>query len=556
MQYVPLRWLRIFHLVLVGLTAVLALTYFIFQQQHAGQAVQDKWGITPLVLGIGGMHAAYILFVYPFFYKRFAWFTHIVSVSLYAILFASIIESSGNTNLVYRFGYAGLVFFMGLGGPYAPIAAVVLTWLVLLFTVMGTTTPTKAPLGLNLLINCVVTVAAIAGWYVFKRWYVKKTDQETLALQHMLKQEQLKSGVIIEAIDDGVLIINNKGSVQLLNKGAATMLGWKAQEGLGLDYRSLIQTANDTKQAAADGADAITLCLQNGQTNQKTSLLTTHNQRQVYIDIVASPIYQLIETKGKESQQTITGAIAVLRDVDKQKREEQQRSAFISTASHEMRTPVASIQGFLELVLNPAIRRDPDKLLEYLNKAHGTAEHLGELLGDLLTIAQQEDHTIPINLQAVEVASLLQVVMDAAQIVAAGKELTVSNQVVSAAAQPLYVTADPTRLQEALENIVQNAIKYTPRGSVSVTATAQGDMVVFSVVDTGIGIAEEDMPHLFEKFYRVDSSDTREIGGTGLGLYIAKQFIEAMGGTLQVESRLGAGSTFLIKLPLCQPPAP
>lgn len=378
----------------------------------------------------------------------------------------------------------------------------------------------------------------------------KRDSEQQLA--NMLEAEQFKSNLIIESISDGVLVTNNQGTVELLNDSAASLLGWDKNEALHLDYRSLIKPISESGKELEP--DAISQSMQSSKSVQKLSQLETRNQRQFYVDIVASPIMQTVQGEDGNTVQKPVGTIAVLRNVDQQKRAEQQRSDFISTASHEMRTPVASIEGFLELALNPKVSVIDDKARGYLTKALAATKHLGELFQDLLTVSKSDDGRLTNHPEIVEVGAFLKELITESTPRAEQKGLKVSLEFASGNSSntvvPLmYINADPNRLREVVSNLFDNAVKYTKTGMITVGASLKDRGVVIRISDTGIGIAAEDIPHLFQKFYRTDNSDTREIGGTGLGLYICKQIVEMMGGKVYVESTVGTGSTFFVELP-------
>ncbi len=553
MQHVKASWLKLFNFGLILLTTVLFVTYFAFENLQVPEATKAQWGITPAILVIGGVHALYTLFVYPFFNKKYTWFANVPSLAIYAMLFAAIIDTSGNVNLVYRLGYVALIFFFGLNGPFPPLAGILLTWTVFIFSQVGLTTPTKASVKFNIIIDVLLTVAGLLGWLFFKRWYVKKADKAALALESMLEQEQSKSSVMLEAITDGVMVINPKGTVQVINRSAASMLGWDQKEAMNLDFRSLFEPINETETIAM-AETAINLTLKSSVAEQKVSYLKTHNNRQLYVDIVASPIFQTIRTQETgQSTKKLVGVIAVLRNVDEQKRQEQQRSDFISTASHEMRTPVASIQGFIELALNPKVATIDEKAKAYLLKAHDATRHLGELFQDLLTVSKSEDGRLANNPKLIEVRETVQEIVEQTRVSAESKGLKLmfdtSESNDKTIAPLMYVKVDPERLREIVLNLIDNAIKYTKAGMITVGVSLKDQGVVLRVSDTGLGIAEEDIPHLFQKFYRTDNTSTREIGGTGLGLFICRQIVEVMGGKIWVESTVGAGSTFYVEIP-------
>ncbi|HET8689966.1 MAG TPA: HAMP domain-containing sensor histidine kinase, partial [Candidatus Saccharimonadales bacterium] len=215
-----------------------------------------------------------------------------------------------------------------------------------------------------------------------------------------------------------------------------------------------------------------------------------------------------------------------------------------------MRTPVASIEGYLGLALNPQTAQIDDKARSYLEKAHESAQHLGRLFQDLLDVSKVEDGRMKNNPTIIDAVSFSKKVYDNFSESARAKGLEFKFMPKSAGSvSPLYyVKADVDKLEEVLGNLVENAIKYTKQGWVSVDVVGDNELVKFQVSDSGIGIPAEDIPHLFQKFYRVDSSDTREIGGTGLGLYLSRRLVESMDGHLRLDSQYGKGSTFTIEL--------
>jgi signal transduction histidine kinase len=228
-----------------------------------------------------------------------------------------------------------------------------------------------------------------------------------------------------------------------------------------------------------------------------------------------------------------------------------------------MRTPVAAIEGYLSLALNDKVSSIDSKARDYLEKAHQSTEHLGKLFQDLLTSAKAEDGRLSSHPEAVEIGSFLEQLTDSFKIAAQKKQLTVEylvgiNSVIDASQgvgsnrviRPLYyVYADPERLREVITNLFDNSLKYTDTGKISIGLTGNNSVVQFYIRDTGAGIPAEDIPHLFQKFYRVDNSSTRTVSGTGLGLFICRKIIELYGGRIWVESKLKVGSTFYMDLP-------
>lgn len=225
-----------------------------------------------------------------------------------------------------------------------------------------------------------------------------------------------------------------------------------------------------------------------------------------------------------------------------------------------MRTPVAAIEGYLALALNDRVSKVDTKARDFLVKAHESTQHLGKLFQDLLTSAKAEDGRLVSHPQVVEMGAFLQQIVEGLKFAAEKKGLKIDfsvaggNTAESVAGgkmlKPLYYgEVDPDRMREVITNLFDNAVKYTDAGKISIGLTGNDEVVQLFVRDTGHGIPAEDVPHLFQKFYRVDNSTTRSIGGTGLGLFICRKIVELYNGRIWVESQVGRGSTFFINLP-------
>jgi signal transduction histidine kinase len=303
-------------------------------------------------------------------------------------------------------------------------------------------------------------------------------------------------------------------------------------------------------QALAEPENPFAKALASGETiRDSNGILAAKDNRKIPLSVIVSPVRDKVG-------QPNGSVVAVFRDIAKEKEEEAKRSDFISTASHEMRTPLAAIEGYLALSLNPKTAQIDDKARNYLEKASNSTKHLGELFRDLLTSSKAEDGRLISYPAVVEVGEILEQVAEAAKLTAKNKglELAYSVSANSSASgkvlRPLYYGfVDPNRIREVFQNIIDNAIKYTNEGQVMVRLTGDDAVIQIQVQDSGVGIPTGDIPHLFQKFYRVDNSSTRSVGGTGLGLFICKRITELYNGQLWVESEYGKGSTFFINLP-------
>jgi two-component system, OmpR family, phosphate regulon sensor histidine kinase PhoR len=228
---------------------------------------------------------------------------------------------------------------------------------------------------------------------------------------------------------------------------------------------------------------------------------------------------------------------------------EQGRRELILAASHELRTPIASIQGHLDSLLLPEGERPPpEEWQPYVEVAAGEARRMGRLVDELLMLARADANQLSVELRAVEVGPLLESVASAlGPLARRERQVTVFCQPSPAG---LWAVADPNRLTQVLQNLVRNGVTHTPQGGAVAVQAAEGgpDHVEVTVSDTGVGIPPEELPRVFERFYRSDASRTRDSGGFGLGLAIAKDLVEAMGGSIGVSSEVGLGTTFRVTL--------
>ena len=374
----------------------------------------------------------------------------------------------------------------------------------------------------------------------------QKIDDNTSSLENKLSAVESKSDVVINAIDDGVLAISKDGNIELINPSAQQIIGWDQGDALGLNWKSVLKLVTSDGKDVEDLENPIAQSLSKNQPTHNDKLfLLTSSEKRILVSIVSSPV-------GTDGE----GIIVVFRDITKEKAEEREQAEFISTASHEMRTPVASIEGYLGLALNPATAHIDEKARDFITKAHESAQHLGRLFQDLLDISKVEDGRMKNNPKIINVNEFLKDIFDGLATKASEKQLNyifmpdIVGESKEKSLQPIfYANIDPDHFREVVSNLIENAIKYTPSGEVVVNVTGDDKQISVSVKDSGIGIPAEDIPHLFQKFYRVDNSDTREIGGTGLGLYLSRRLAEAMSGNLRVESKYKEGSTFYLEIP-------
>lgn len=234
------------------------------------------------------------------------------------------------------------------------------------------------------------------------------------------------------------------------------------------------------------------------------------------------------------------------REIDVLKKQEQFRREFLSNVSHEFKTPLFAIQGYIE-TLQDCIVDDPDMAVKFLKKAEKNVERLSYLINDLDSIAKLESGEIPIEYHKFDFVLLAKEVMESLEDKATKREIKLSFK--EKYMHPAFVNADREKIRQVMINLVSNSIKYgKEQGSTAIKIFELHDQYLIEVTDDGIGIEEKHLPRLFERFYRVDSHRSREVGGTGLGLAIVKHILEAHEQIISVRSTLQIGTTFAFTL--------
>lgn len=353
--------------------------------------------------------------------------------------------------------------------------------------------------------------------------------------------------IVLKNINDGVIIINKSGVIEFVNPAAVTMLDCgDPSNAIGLDYALLFPLEAKNGQALTPDNNLLAKSFSAAQPmeNFQCVLLSGVAKKRIPISVNLFPV-------------SGGNFIITFRNIAKELAEEGEQTEFISTASHEMRTPVATIDGYITLALNPQTATIDERARGYLESASKASKHLGKLFQDLLDTTKLDDGRIRPEFVPVEMLSLVKQIASDHAMRAHESNLAFSfganeqkPQDDHRLEQMVYASVDVNFMREIMDNLLDNAIKYTPSGgSIYVNVLGDGDRVLINVTDTGIGVSATDLQHIFQKFYRADNSDTREIGGTGLGLYLVKQRVEAMGGRVWAESAFGEGTTFYVSLP-------
>jgi two-component system phosphate regulon sensor histidine kinase PhoR len=360
---------------------------------------------------------------------------------------------------------------------------------------------------------------------------IEQLSESVGTLRRHQSSETANLEAILAGMAEGVLVVDARRVVRRTNPSLLRMFGL-AGDPSGQTLSAALHEIRIEELVAAT--------LASGQP-QNADLAINHGQPPRQLAVAATPI---VEASGGKA------VLLIFHDVTRLRQLEDVRREFVANVSHELRTPLAIFQGYLETLLdNPGLpRADLIATLDVLKKH---SARLNALVEDLLIIARLESRTDRLNLELIEPHGLIADLGRDWQLPAAKKKITFTAECVAGAAE---FEADAFRLEQVLNNLVDNALKYTePGGRVTLRALPCEAGIEFRVEDTGIGIKPEDLPHIFERFYRADKARSREQGGTGLGLSIVKHIVQLHGGSVRAESVFGQGTTIILRLPLTAP---
>lgn len=345
-----------------------------------------------------------------------------------------------------------------------------------------------------------------------------------------LRRTHNRLAAVLQGMTDAVLAVDSSDRVLFANRVAIRMLDLgNAPEG-----RQLLQAVRDHRLS-----QMVSNCR-----NQAAVQQTELDIGDQLMEVIATP------QSAADSPRTgvdAGGVILVFRDLSQLKRLESVRRDFVANVSHELKTPLSNIKLYSETLANGAVD-DPRVRDNFLDKITQQADRLHELIMDLIQLARIESSNQTFELTEVRLAPLIRRCLSNF----IGREDRPVHLQVDVA-EGLTAYADEEGVRQIIENLLSNAWKYTPEGEITIRCRSDDDAVRIEVADTGIGIAEQHLERLFERFYRVDRARARELGGTGLGLAIVKHLASAFEGQVGVESTLGAGSTFWVELPARAP---
>ncbi|TDB53064.1 ATP-binding protein [Bacillus sp. CBEL-1] len=360
---------------------------------------------------------------------------------------------------------------------------------------------------------------------------------EKINIYEESEHDRLLSQDVLNSIKEGIQLVDVSGKVLQVNTNICEIFGCQHSKTVlnsPLDEwtKQISERVDNSEELLAFITDTI-----NMSKNRQSTVIYQVNIAGVnrVIQVYSEYVYR---------NRQHFGVLFVHRDITKEFEVDQMKSEFVSTVSHELRTPLASVLGFTELMLNKTLR--PERQTKYLNTIYQEAQRLTALINDFLDVQKMESGTQTYHKNYVNLVPVLKQVVNVQQ-VNAGKH---TFDIITSS-EDLIVFGDEDKLIQLFNNLIHNAVKYSPDGgNVQIKALAEHDKVHISIKDEGIGIPEEAINKLFTKFYRVDNSDMRKIGGTGLGLSIVKEIVKSHQGEIKVNSEWKKGSTFTVSLPL------
>jgi two-component system, OmpR family, sensor histidine kinase VicK len=357
------------------------------------------------------------------------------------------------------------------------------------------------------------------------------------ALHIAMRQREL----ILESVGDGIYGIDLEGRLTFINEAGSRLLGYEPEELTGREIHEIIHHSH------ADGTpySRVTSPILQGMRRREAvrmrdEVFWRHDGTKIPVEYIANPLIE-------EGQ--LAGMVVAFQDVSEQRRLDRMKDEFISTVSHELRTPLTSLRASLGLISSGALDKRPEKQRQMIEMAIGNCDRLVRLVNDILDFEKMESGRHPLNRTAMEPIDLLRRASDVAHSMAAAVHISVQ---VKAGRALVYADAD--RIMQVLNELVSNAIKFSAPETVIRLGTqpaAEGE-VCFVVEDQGRGIAPEKLDHIFDRFQQGDASDSRALGGTGLGLALCRSIVEQHGGRIWAESTPGKGSRFLFTLPAAE----
>ncbi|KRM60679.1 two-component sensor histidine kinase [Paucilactobacillus vaccinostercus DSM 20634] len=349
--------------------------------------------------------------------------------------------------------------------------------------------------------------------------------------QDSTEAERRRLDGVLTHMSDGVLATDRRGNVTIINETAADLLSTNADEVTG---KSILDVLNIRKSYT----------IRELLDNQDEVIIDLSTQQQ---ELILHAYFSLIQ---RESG-FISGLVCVLHDITEQQKVERERKQFVSNVSHELRTPLTSVKSYVEALTDGAWQ-DPEVAPGFLHVVQDETDRMIRMINDLLSLSRMDSGTSKLDLEYVNLNELFNYILNRFDMILKNEEEPSKKYSIDRVftKKDLWVEIDTDKFTQVVDNLMNNAVKYSPDGGVITARLLEThNHVILSISDQGLGIPRADIPHVFDRFFRVDKARSRKQGGTGLGLAISKEVINFLGGQIWVDSVEGRGSTFYISLP-------
>ena len=347
--------------------------------------------------------------------------------------------------------------------------------------------------------------------------------------QENLEQESKRLHSILSYMTDGVLATNRRGQITMINDMAKRQLGVESDDALNQNILELLKIEDEYE-------------LRDLITQSPEMMIYSQNVNGEYISLRVR--FALI----RRESGFISGLVAVLHDTTEQEKEERERRLFVSNVSHELRTPLTSVKSYLEALDEGALYEPvaPDFIKVSLNETN----RMMRMVTDLLHLSRIDNASGHLDVELINFTAFITFILNRFDKIRAQDQEKKYELVRDYPITSVWIEIDTDKMTQVIDNILNNAIKYSPDGGkITVSMKTTDDQMILSISDQGLGIPKEDLPKIFDRFYRVDKARSRAQGGTGLGLAIAKEIIKQHNGFIWAKSEYGKGSTFTIVLP-------
>lgn len=365
----------------------------------------------------------------------------------------------------------------------------------------------------------------------------EKTHDLEMALNH-LELEKSRIEATLNGIGEGVITMDKEGKILMLNPHALEILGCKEEDVKGKNFERIIQCTDESGKEVAYVKRTATLALATGRPVAGNAYYAYGSNERFPVAITVSPVTL-------EGQ--IIGAVETFRDISREKEIDQMKSEFISVVSHELRTPLTVIRESLSLVLDRTLGQISQEQEKFLQIARQDLDRLNRMVNGLLDVSKLETGKADLERDNINLSLIVHEVAENFRLRAEKKGIHL--EVHSSGARPITLMADRDKMVQVMTNLIGNAVKFTEKGAIRISLTESDKWIDGTVMDSGPGIAREDIPRVFGKFQQLNIKRGAEEKGSGLGLAITKGIIQLHGGKIWVESELGQGSTFHFAIP-------